>query len=618
MKPFLNLTFCVLMAMQSTTAMAQADSDEPDRQTPLMDTTQTVTLDLPANPMFPQGTVFALVAEGESGNAFIFPTFLPLKVTIYQGEKEITKKNPEEKLGSSINENQAVSVEIQLLDCLHDAMIKKHVEGQATEIGLLDVHRLQQVRMAGGITVSLTAPNRVTGKAVTLGKEPIELLRSFGKSKHSLLFHVTEPEKVKLMTQLSRDDLQVSFNGSYHAKRSKVMVRAHGRVVSEVAAELANSFVGKQGDEQALFVPVSGSVSQNQAIHQFAKSRMELHLEKRAGINCDSKLLEDMLNSAMDQLTVQMNNQQLNRAKTITFVLEGGVHVSIATNQIGEIKEQTMKGLENALRNSSQDSSQGGGSIGIGPFSLGGNYGSSSATDKQSMHKSVEQIGRILSGEINSVAAIDIDQLIQLQNNDHSAIDLGLEEFVNGTAELKFDVSMQSLRDDILQRKITVAPKVNAPKPDIAKYPTGCFICKHNGYPCFVFYRSKGWYFLLDEWGNSMSIKPNKHGKFVGFDGKEAQFRSNGEISWPGNRWLSHKQADTEAFAIYYNRGDRNQRCEIRCHPGGLLLTNEHGARTIAKFDPESRSFVAWGKRGEILPGSPSKIVWEDGGFWQR
>jgi hypothetical protein len=240
---------------------------------------------------------------------------------------------------------------------------------------------------------------------------------------------------------------------------------------------------------------------------------------------------------------------------------------------------------------------------------------------------SFEYTGKRLIPKSLSITVLDQESL--MSGGDVGAM---ISEFSNQFLEMNAQVTTHALcfieadpGSDLSSKPFDTQKEHQTPKAppiatksvakDVPRYTTGVFIEKNNGLVCWVHLKGNGRYELWDEYGKTTLVTPAADGSFQAFGGIPGKFEANGEVTWPNNRWLSHKQADTEAFSLFYNLGRRTEPCLIRSHPDGLEMVDEHGNRAIARFSPSSRQFTIWGIVGEVLPGDT--IKWP-GGFWRR
>jgi hypothetical protein len=97
-------------------------------------------------------------------------------------------------------------------------------------------------------------------------------------------------------------------------------------------------------------------------------------------------------------------------------------------------------------------------------------------------------------------------------------------------------------------------------------------LSKNNGYACGIERLPDGRTRLFEESTRTVDVKPDKEGRFVGFDSKPARITPNGDVEWNSpvdNRWVGRNNP-SEAFVYMRNRSQPDQRTCIEIGPRGL------------------------------------------------
>jgi hypothetical protein len=456
-----------LATAQQTMGQQTTNASPPDSGHPLPEMVQPATFELPEHVSMPRRLVLGTAGYDKQGAMYLFP-LLPAYACrmVQKGQPIAAQQDADRPLeASGVKALEPVMVEITFVDVLNDQNLLQHVFQTGNKLRRSAVGEIYLAHLAAPISAELLAYSAAAGKAVPLSAR-VYPVRANGRTFLRVQFDVRDADSIDLLRATPLNDLCVQFSLEYNARFSSTTWQATGRVASTILTELVGELGGSPGSKTML-VPVGGSLSQNQQLRSRADAKVDLFVERRQGAAVDPELLRSLVNRLLEQAETQLKYQQLRHAESVTFLLAGGLTVKATMGKINELQETDLKHLEDALRayrdgkTVDEASNSLGGSasfLGIGASvqsSSSSRTARSNTKDDESLHKDVQEVGRVLRGEVPLVTGIDAQQALRSSGEQDTKIGIENSEFVHGVAQLTYSVSLQQLSAD---------PMVSLPK----------------------------------------------------------------------------------------------------------------------------------------------------------
>jgi hypothetical protein len=452
-----------LLSLSCATASAAGAPADSDGGHPLPTILQPVVLSFPEEWDMDEHRIHATAGFDDSDGCYLLPVFAVHSARVMQGDRCWDySADSQSNLGSlGLDATKSAVVEVTFIDVLNDPVILQHVFETGDTLRPNAPRDISLAQLSAPLEAQLTAFSADAGKSVAMSTR-IYPDRASGKTIMKVQFRVGNAQALRLLESLSMADLSVRFSTQYAARFTRLAWEATGRVASSIVTELVRDLGTTSGTERTLFIPLGeGSLSDNLGLATRADALIDVQIKRRAGTT-DVELLRSLVTQILAWAERELSREQVQQAKMLTFVLDGGIRVSIATDKLSSIGEKDISQLEEALKDFSDRKTASGSthqesfSAGAFGFSAGmGLAGSENAADSQtldveSLKKSVRQIERVCQGDLTGVNGLDAQQVLASDLVQNAGIRVGDSEFVNGVAEFESVASLQSLSDNVV------------------------------------------------------------------------------------------------------------------------------------------------------------------------